>query len=134
MEKRMNKKELIELIESLKIDRNEFWILSSSALVLRGIYPDAGDLDIAITEKGLEQLKTQYKLIDKGNGWFKVNDKIECVLDTKEDWKIESYDSYNLESIQKYYDYLKQSDREKDKLRMPLIEEYMSSSSENKTK
>ena len=39
----MNKEELIELIESLKLDKNEFWILSSGALVLRGIYPDAGD-------------------------------------------------------------------------------------------
>lgn len=52
MEKRMNKQELIELIESLKLDKNEFWILSSGALVIRGIYPDAGDLDIAVTEKG----------------------------------------------------------------------------------
>ena len=53
MEKRMVKEELVELIESLKIDKEEFWILSSSALVLRGIYPDAGDLDIAVTQKCL---------------------------------------------------------------------------------
>ena len=51
----MNKKELIELLETIKIDREEFWILSSSALVLRDIYPDAGDADIAVTDKGLEQ-------------------------------------------------------------------------------
>ena len=57
MEKRMNKEELIELLESLKLDKNEFWILSSGALVMRGIYPDAGYLDIAVTEKGLEELK-----------------------------------------------------------------------------
>ena len=89
MAKRMNKKELMELIENLKIDKDEFWILSSGALVLRNIYPDAGDLDIAVTEKGLEELKANYNLIQKENGWFIVNDKIECVLDTKEDWKIE---------------------------------------------
>ena len=40
------KKEQIKLIKTLKIDRNEYWILSSGALVIRGIYPDAGDLDI----------------------------------------------------------------------------------------
>ena len=38
MEKRMNKDELVNLIESLKISKDEYWILSSSALVLRGIY------------------------------------------------------------------------------------------------
>lgn len=124
-EKRMNKEELIELIESLKIDKEEFWILSSGALVLRGLFPDAGDLDIAVTEKGLEQLKTNYDLKKKSEGWYIVNDKVECVVDTKEDWKIEKYGENNLQSIEKYYDFLKHSNREKDKARMIIIEEYM---------
>ena len=125
MEKRMNKKELIELIKSLKIDTNEFWILSSGALVIRGIYPDAGDLDIAVTEKGLQQLKNNYNLIEKGKGWYSVNDKVECILDTKESWKIEKVEGYNLQSIEKYYQFIKESSREKDKARIPLIEKYM---------
>ena len=125
MEKRMNKEELIELIESLKLDKNEFWILSSGALVIRGIYPDAGDLDIAVTEKGLKQLRTNYDLKEKEKGWYIVNDKIECVLDTKELWKIEKIEGYNLQSIEKYYEFLKESNREKDKERIPLIEKYI---------
>ena len=125
MGKRMNREELIELIESLKIDKNEYWILSSGALVIRGIYPDAGDLDIAVTEKGLQELKNNYNLKQKENGWYIVNDKIECVLDTKEEWNIEKYADYNLESIEKYYDFLIKSNRQKDKARIPLVEEYM---------
>ncbi len=125
MEKRMNKKELIKLIESLKIDKNEFWILSSGALVMREIYPDAGDLDIAVTKKGLEELKANYDLIEKGKDWYIVNDKVECVLDTKEDWKIEEHGEYNLQSIEMYYEFLKSSNREKDKARIALVEEYM---------
>lgn len=125
MEKRMNKEELIKLIESLKLDKNEYWILSSGALVIRGIYPDAGDLDIAVTEKGLQELKKNYDLKEKGKGWYTVNDKIECVLETKEEWKIEKFGQYNLQSIDKYYDFLKNSSREKDKARIPLVEEYM---------
>lgn len=84
MEKRMSKDELVNLIESLKISKDEYWILSSSALVLRGIYKDAGDLDIAVTEKGLQELKENYTLKEKDNGWYTVNEKVECVLDTKE--------------------------------------------------
>ena len=125
MEKRMNKEELIELIESLKLDKNEYWILSSGALVIRGMYPDAADLDIAVTEKGLQQLKDNYNLKQKENGWYTVNDKIECVVDTKETWKIEKYGGYNLQSIEKYYDFLIHSNRDKDKVRIPLVEEYM---------
>lgn len=58
----MVKKELEKLIESLKIDRDEYWILSSGALVLRGILTDAGDLDIAVTKNGLEELMENYNL------------------------------------------------------------------------
>lgn len=121
----MVKKELEKQIESLKIDRDEYWILSSGALVLRGILTDAGDLDIAVTKKGLEELMENYNLKQKENGWYMVTDKIECVLDTKEDWKIEKLGEYNLESIEKYYSYLLQSKREKDIARIPLINSYM---------
>ena len=127
MEKRMNKDELVNLIESLKISKDEYWILSSSALVLRGIYKDAGDLDIAVTEKVLQELKENYTLKEKDNGWYTVNEKVECVLDTKESWKIEKFEGYNLESIEKYYTFLKSSDREKDKARLGLVEKYMAS-------
>ena len=81
MEKRMNKKELLALIETLKIDKEEFWVLSSGALTLRDIYPDAGDLDIAVTNEGLKQLNENYNLIKKNNEWYIVTDKIECVCD-----------------------------------------------------
>lgn len=82
-------------------------------------------MDIAVTEKGLQQLKENYNLIEKGKDWYIVNDKVECVLDTKESWKIEKLGEYNLQSIEKYYEFLKESNREKDKARIPLVEEYM---------
>lgn len=125
MEKRMDKEELIKLLKSLKLNKDEYWILSSGALVMRGIYPDAGDLDIAVTEKGLQELKNNYNLKKKDNGWYTVTDKIECFPDTKNSWKIEKYGEHNLESIEKYYKFLKKSSREKDKARIPLIEKYM---------
>ena len=125
MENRMKKDELIELIESLGLDYDEFWILSTSALVMRDLFPDAGDLDLAVTEKGLSQLKEKYDLKQKSNGWYIVNDKVECILDTKEAWKIEKHDKYNLESIKKYYAYLNTSIREKDKIKLEIVEKYI---------
>jgi len=131
MQHRMKKDELEKLIDSLKINRNEFWILSSSALVLRDIYPDAGDLDIAVTQKGLEELKCNYELKEKQKGWYIVTDNIECVLANKEDWEIEKFGKYNLESIENYYTYLQHSQREKDRLRIPIVEEYIKSRKDN---
>lgn len=120
----MNKEELLKLLESVKIDRNEFTLLSSSALVLRDILEKAGDLDIAVTEKGLNQLKEHYDLKEKPNGWYIVSENIECVLDNMEGKK-EKCGEYYLQDINNYLEYLNSSLREKDKLRIPAVEEYI---------
>ena len=124
MEKRMNKEELLELLKTLKISREEFVILSSSALMLRGIYETCGDLDIAVTEKGLEELNNNYSLKQKDNGWYIVNDKVECILSNMEGKK-EKLDKYYVQDIYDYLKFLEDSDREKDKLRIPLVKKYI---------
>lgn len=132
MSERMNKEELIGLMDTLKIDKEEFWVLSSGALVLRGIYENAGDLDIAVTFKGLKQLKENYELIEKDNGWYIVNDKVECVCDgNKEDLKYKPEkleNGYMVQNIFEYLEYLKSSPREKDMARIPLVENYIEKS------
>ena len=131
---RMKKEELLELINSLKIDRNEFWLLSSSALVIRGIYPDAGDLDIAVTEKGLEELKRNYNLVPKhgqNDIWYTVCDNVECVCDgaiEKLEYKPELVDGYLCQNIHEYLNYLESSNRQKDIDRIPLVREYIGKS------
>ncbi len=130
---RMNKEELLELINGLKIDRNEFWLLSSSALVMRGIYPDAGDLDIAVTEKGLEELKRNYNLVPKqgpSDIWYTVCDRVECVCDGAIEnlrYKPELVDGYLCQNIREYLEFLVTSEREKDKARIPIVEDYIKS-------
>lgn len=126
-EKRMNKEELLELVKSIDIDSNEFTVLSSGALVLRGIFDNAGDLDIAVTEKGLQELREHYDLTEKngmGGIWYVVSDKVECVLDDM-NGKRELLDGFYLQDINDYLNYLKSSDRDKDKARIPLVEQYI---------
>ena len=131
MEKRINKEEILELVESLKVDKNEFFILSTSALVIRGLFSDAGDLDIAITEKGLEQLKVNFDLKPKGNGWYIVSDKIECIVDTMDDDKVEKYGDYYLQSLTKYFEFLEESNREKDKEKYKIIKKELEKRTNN---
>ena len=124
---RMNKEELLELIKQIDISSEEFVILSSGALVLRGIYESAGDLDIAVTKKGLEELMSKYNLIPKQGPtdiWYTVNERVECVLDDMIGKK-EKVGEYYLQDINDYLNYLESSQREKDKLRIPIVEEYI---------
>ena len=124
----MKKNELVKLIESVKADKDEFVILSSGALVLRGILDEAQDLDIAVTEKGLEQLKQTYNLVTKGNGFYIVTDNVECVCDgaiDKLEYKPELVDGYLCQNIYEYLNYLESSNREKDKKRVELVKKYI---------
>jgi len=120
----LKKTELVRLIDSIGLDKDEFVVLSSGALVLRGIMDNAKDLDIAVTNKGLECLKDKYNLIKKDNDWYKVTNDIECVLDNMEGKK-ELLGNYYVQDINDYLEYLKSSNREKDKLRISMVEEYI---------
>ena len=120
----MSKEELLELIKSLKIDKEEFVILSTAALTLRGIYDGAKDLDIAVTEKGLEELKQNYDLEKKNDEWFIVTGSVECIQDDMIGKK-EMVGEYYLQDIYDYLSFIENSDREKDKARVTLVKEYI---------
>ena len=129
----MNKNELLELIRTLKIDKEEFWVLSSGALVLRDICSNARDLDIAVTNEGLAQLKSNYNIVQKENGWFIVSDNVECVCDGEKEslkYQPQKIGNYYVQNIEEYLECLKNSNREKDKLRIPIVEEYIKKSAE----
>ena len=120
----MEKKELIDLIENLKVDKNEIVILSTGSLVLRGIWDSANDLDLAVTKNGLEELKSNYNLVQKPNGFYIVNELVECVEDDMVGKK-ELVGKYYLQNIIEYYNFIKNSGREKDIPKIEPIEQYM---------
>ena len=120
----MKKKKLIDLIENLKVDKNEIVILSTGSLVLRGIWDSANDLDLAVTKNGLEELKSNYNLVQKPNGFYIVNELVECVEDDMVGKK-ELVGKYYLQNIIEYYNFIKNSGREKDIPKIKVVEEYI---------
>lgn len=128
MSQRMKKEDILKVLSELKVSPEEFWVVSSGALVLRGIFPDAGDIDLAVTDRGLEELKENYSLKPKGNGWYQVSDCIECVCDGKKEnlpYQPEKIGEYYVQNIEEYEAYLKTSTREKDQKRIPIVRAYI---------
>lgn len=125
----MNKKQLLELLNTLKISKNEFWVLSSGALVLRDIYDKANDLDIAVTDEGLRELKNNYNLKSKYNGWYIVEEFVECVCKgsiENLEYKPQLLEcGYQVQNIKEYYIHLLSSSKEKNKLRIHIVEDYL---------
>ena len=118
---RMNKDELLKLVDELSLDPEDFIILSSSALVIRGLFPDAGDLDIAVNKKGLETLKEKFDVVNTHDNWYKVSENVECVLDDNIANIREKVGNYYLQDLEYYRSFLVNSDREKDKIRLEVV-------------
>ena len=58
----MYKEELFKLADSLNLPNEEFCIISGGALVAHGLREQTNDLDIDITQKGLEILKKKFNI------------------------------------------------------------------------
>ena len=127
----MNKEKIINKISELKLDKNEFWVVGSAALVLRNILDTANDIDIAITYKQYEELTKKQELVYLGTNhnskWYKINDCIECCIDEMDKEKVEISEPFNLINLEYYYNsFIKNSTREKDIEKKRLIEKEIS--------
>lgn len=128
MEKRMNKQDLIELINTLKLNKEEFWIICSGALVLRDLLPNAGDLDIAVTNVGMEELRQNYELTKLKERFYSISDNIECVDVGKkihQKYQPEKIGDIYVQNIFDYLEYLEASNRQKDQDRIPMVKQYI---------
>ncbi len=128
MEKRMNKQDLIKLINTLRLNKEEFWVICSGALVLRDLLPDAGDLDIAVTNIGMEELRQNYNLKRLKERFYSISEGIECVDVGKkihQKYQPELIGDIYVQNIYDYLDYLEASERQKDKERIPMVKKYI---------
>ena len=123
----MNKKQLLELADILNLPKDEYCIISGGACVLHGIREQTADLDIYVTEKGLDILKEKYSLELKREDikQYKVTDKIECFLVEKLDSDIQYIDNYPCESLISIYNFKKKLNREKDQKDILAIEKVL---------
>ena len=122
----MNKKELLELANTLNLPKEEYCIISGGALLLHGLREQTNDLDIDITQEGLDKLKENFavELINESRKQYKVTDSIECFLVDKLDSDINYIDNYPSESLISIYNSKKILNREKDQKDILAIEKF----------
>ncbi len=123
----MNKEKIVNEINKLRLDKDEFWVLGSSSLVLRGIINQANDIDLAITSKLYEELVKKCELTYLGTNhnskWYRISDSIECCVEEFNNKKVELAEPFNLIDLEYYFNnFIKNSTREKDKVKQELLE------------
>ena len=124
----MKKDELIKLIDSLELPKGEYYILSSSCLVLYGLRDKANDLDLCVTEKLFSILKEKYKLTENDKnecGFYKVNDIVEIVVTGKFPYEYDMKDGYPVQKLEMILKSKENSTKEKDKIDILNIKKYL---------
>lgn len=130
----MNKASIEEKLKELNIMEGEYYVVGSSAMVIRGIREVAGDLDLCMTEKALNELKTRYNVqkTDKGyDNLYKINDEIEFFVDPKEKFNVEYAHGWPLEDIHVLLDFKLKRNAEKDQVDIINIRKYLEEQENN---
>lgn len=124
----MNKECIEEKLKELNIMEGEYYVVGSSAMVIRGIREIANDLDLCMTQKAYEELSTRFhcKKTDKGyDNLYKINDEIEFFVDPKEKFKVEYAHGWPLEDIHVLLDFKLKRNAEKDQKDIINIRKYL---------
>ena len=76
----MDRQEILNRLMAFPYDRDEYWVITGSAMVMYGIKEHAGDIDLGCSVKMADLLESDgylYGRTKDGNRWFKVGESIE---------------------------------------------------------
>ena len=76
----MDRHEILNRLMAFPYDRDEYWVITGSAMVMYGIKEYAGDIDLGCSVKMADLLESDgylYGRTKDGNRWFKVGESIE---------------------------------------------------------
>ena len=123
----MNRQEILDLLKAFPYDRNEYWVVTGSAMVIYGIKDQAGDIDLGCSTKMADLLESDGYLFGRtedGNRWFKVGKSIEIF----ESWLFDSVveiNGFQVISLNGLIEMKKSIGREKDFRDIESIESFL---------
>ena len=123
----MNKQDIINRLNVFPYSKDEYWVITGSAMVLYGIREMTHDIDMGCTSKMADQLEKDgyfYTLTESGNRKFVIGEDIEIF----ENWKfgsIERIEGIPVLSLEGLIEMKQSLGREKDYRDIALIKEFM---------
>ena len=121
----MNKQDIINRLNSFPYSKDEYWVITGSAMVLYGIRENTHDIDMGCSSLMADQLEKDryvFTLTESGNRKFSIGEDIEIF----ENWlfdTIERIDDIPVISLKGLIEMKKDLGREKDFRDIALIEE-----------
>ena len=122
----MDKKEIISRLKEFPFSRDEYWVITGSAMVLHEVREQTHDIDMGCTSVMADKLEAEgypFKLTESGNRKFNYGEDIEIF----ENWicgEIEHIEGIPVLSLDGTIQMKRELGREKDFKDIALIEEF----------
>lgn len=124
----MNKRELLKLLDSLNLQKTEYYILSSGSMLLYGLRDIANDLDLCVSNELFKHLKEKYNLNENNkndSGFYKISEDIEIISNDKKNFKMDYINGYPVENLKTILEFKEKRNLPKDKKDIENIKKYL---------
>lgn len=124
----MNKIELLKLVDSLDLPKEEYYILGTGSLLLHDLKKQANDLDLCVSKELFEEMveKFHIDLSSKNEcGFFRLNDLTEVVVSEKDTFHRTFQDGYPVEKLELILAYKINRNAPKDQADIITIQNYL---------
>lgn len=123
----MNKNEIINKLDSLHLDKTQYWLVAGAAMVLYGIRDITCDIDIGCSKMLADELESSgYPTSAMPNGMRRI--QISEDVEAFENWyhdKVCIHNGFHIITLIGLLEMKRELGREKDMDDIVLIEEYM---------
>jgi len=123
----MNKNDIINRLEDLNFDKNRYWVLAGSAMVLHGIRPKTHDIDMGCTKEFADELETEgYPTVVMPDGTRRITYAED--VEIFEDWifdRVVFVEGIPVISLDGLLEMKRKLGREKDLRDVQMIEEFL---------
>ena len=123
----MIKKEFIEKLDKLDLDKKRYCIISGGVMLLYGLKDNTEDIDVKIKPEYFEELKEKFcfKKSPKYPYLFELDESTEvAVLDYDEE-NIRYVDGYPVESLELQLKWMLENNRPKDQEKIKIIKAFL---------
>ena len=123
----MKREDIIHRLDQFNCDPSEYWLVTGAAMVIYGMKDETSDIDMGCTAKMADQLERdghEAIRLDDGTRRFRVDHDIEIF----ENWlfdRVELVAGIPVISIQGLIEMKRSLGREKDKVDLERIEQYL---------
>ena len=123
----MNKREYINKLDELNLDKKRYCVISGGTMLLYGLKESTEDVDIKIRPDYFEELKTKYnfKKSPKYPYLYELEENTEVAVLDYSDEDVRYVDGYPVESLELQLKWMLEQNRPKDVEKIKVIKKYL---------